>query len=60
MHEGPEDERWQAIVCITALQDARLVLMEGYSWGEAHIDWREGARGEFDLWSFGIMRGTKT
>jgi len=34
MHEGPEDERWQAIVCITALQDARLVLMEGYSWGK--------------------------
>ena len=43
------------IVRITALQDARLVLMEGYSWREANIDWKMGARGGFDLWTFGRM-----
>jgi len=41
------------IVRITALQDARLVLMEGYCWREADIDWKMGARGGFDLWTFG-------
>lgn len=42
-----------AMECIIALQDPRLILMDGYNWGQAMKDWKQGASGGFGLWDFG-------